>query len=124
VDAQLGTDIQASVITWTQPFGGCPGAVGITSALTYGYERVAAASLQYFKSATYQPYNDFHIRPAMMLAGYTPQDIVSLIDRGASAQHIPPTGDGYFIRTTDASAAIPVMPIFARWLANGITKTG
>jgi len=23
-------------------------------------------------SATYHPYTDFHIRPAMMLAGYTP----------------------------------------------------
>jgi hypothetical protein len=89
-DTQLGTDIQASMITLTQPY----------------------------------VVLDFHIRPAMMLTGYTPQDIVSLIDRGASAQHILPTGDGYFIRTTDASAAIPAMPIFARWSANGITKTG
>jgi uncharacterized protein (TIGR03790 family) len=110
VDAQLGTNIQAYVITWTQPymvFGGRAGAVGITSALTYGYDRAAAASPQYFNSATYQPYTDFHIRPAMMLAGYTPQDIVSLIDRGALAQHILPTGDGYFIRTTDARRSDP-----------------
>ena len=43
----------------------------------------------------------------MMLAGYTPQDIVSLIDRGAFAQHILPTGDGYFIRTMDARRSDP-----------------
>jgi hypothetical protein len=110
VDAQLGTNIQAYVITWTQPymvFGGREGAVGITSAFTYGYDRAAARSPHYFNSATYQPYTDFHIRPAMMLAGYTPQDIVSLIDRGALAQHILPTGDRYFIRTTDARRSDP-----------------
>ena len=110
VDAQLGTNIQAYVITWTQPymvFGEHAGAVGITSAFTYGYDRAAARSPRYFNSATYQPYTDFHIRPAMMLAGYTPQDIVSLIDRGALAQHILPMGDGYFIRTTDARRSDP-----------------
>jgi uncharacterized protein (TIGR03790 family) len=109
VDAQLGTNIQAYAIAWTQPymvFGGPTGAVGITSAFTYGYDRAAAPS-RYFNSATYHPYTDFHIRPAMMLAGYTPQDIVSLIDRGAFAQHILPTGDGYFIRTTDTRRSDP-----------------
>jgi uncharacterized protein (TIGR03790 family) len=110
VDAQLGTNIQAYAITWTQPYmvlGGPGGAVGITSAFTYGYDSAAARSSRYFNSATYQPYTDLHIRPAMMLAGYTPQDIVSLIDRGASAQHILPTGNGYFIRTTDARRSDP-----------------
>jgi hypothetical protein len=43
----------------------------------------------------------------MMLAGYTPQDVVLLIDRGASAQNILPTGNGYFIRTTDARRSDP-----------------
>jgi uncharacterized protein (TIGR03790 family) len=110
VDTQLGTNIQAYVITWTQPYmvlGGRQGAVGITSAFTYGYDRAAAPPPHYFNSASYQPYTDFHIRPAMMLAGYTSQDIVSLIDRAALAQHILPTGDGYFIRTTDARRSDP-----------------
>ena len=43
----------------------------------------------------------------MMLAGYSPQHVVSLIDRGALAQQILPTGDGYFIRTTDARRSDP-----------------
>jgi uncharacterized protein (TIGR03790 family) len=110
VDAQLGTDIQAYAITWTQPYmvlGRSAGAVGITSALTYGYDSSAARSSRYFNSATYHPYTDLHIRPAMMVAGYTPQDIVSLIDRGASAQNILPTGNGYFIRTTDGRRSDP-----------------
>jgi uncharacterized protein (TIGR03790 family) len=110
VDAELATNIQAYAITWTQSymvFGGPAGAVGITSPFTYGYDSAAARSPHYFNSATYRPYTDFHIRPAMMLAGYTPQDIVSLIDRGAFAQNILPTGDGYFIRTTDARRSDP-----------------
>jgi uncharacterized protein (TIGR03790 family) len=110
VDAQLGTNIQAYAITWTQPYmvlGGSAGPVGITSAFTYGYDSAAARSSGYFNSATYHPYTEVHIRPAMMLAGYTPQDIVSLIDRGASAQSILPTGNGYFIRTTDARRSDP-----------------
>jgi uncharacterized protein (TIGR03790 family) len=110
VDAQSGTNIQAYAIAWTQPymvFGGPAGAVGITSAFTYGSDRAAVRSSQYFNSVTYHPYTDFHIRPAMMLAGYTPQDIVSLIDRGGLAQHILPTGNGYFIRTTDARRSDP-----------------
>jgi len=75
VDAQLGENIQAYAITWTQPYmvlGDSAGAVGITSAFTYGYDSAAARSSHYFNSATYHPYTDFHIRPAMMLAGYTP----------------------------------------------------
>jgi hypothetical protein len=114
VDAQLATNIQAYAITWTQPymvFGGSSGAVGITSAFTYGYDSAAARS-RYFNSVTYHLYTDFHIRPAMMLAGYTPQDIVSLIDRGALAQNILPTGNGYFIRTTDARRSDPRYPAF------------
>jgi uncharacterized protein (TIGR03790 family) len=110
VDARLGENIQAYAITWTQPYmvlGGPAGAVGITSAFTYGYDSAAARPSRYFNSATYHPYTDFHIRPAMMLAGYTPQDVVSLIDRGASAQNILPTGNGYFIRTTDARRSDP-----------------
>ncbi len=109
VDAQLGPNIQAYVITWTQPyavFGGRPGAVGITSAFTYGYNGGEGEFPNYFNTTTYQPYTDFQIRPAMMLAGYTPQDIISLIDRGAVAQHILPAGNGYFISTTDAVRSV------------------
>jgi len=131
VDAQLGENIQAYAITWTQPYmvlGEFAGAVGITSAFTYGYDSAAARSSRYFNSATYHPYTDLHIRPAMMLAGYTPQDIVSLIDRGASAQNILPTGNGYFIRTTDGRRSNPRYAAFRAVLGewdhrNGLNMT-
>jgi uncharacterized protein (TIGR03790 family) len=131
VDAQLSENIQAYAITWAQPYmvlGEFAGAVGITSAFTYGYDSAAARSSRYFNSATYHPYTDLHIRPAMMLAGYTPQDIVSLIDRGASAQNILPTGNGYFIRTTDARRSDPRSAAFRAVLGewdhrNGLNMT-
>jgi uncharacterized protein (TIGR03790 family) len=127
VDAQLGENIQAYAIIWTQPYtvlGGSVGAVGITSAFTYGYDSAAARSSRYFNSATYYPYADFHIRPAMMLAGYTPQDIVSLIDRGASAQNTQPTGNGYFIRTTDARRSNPRSAAFGAVLGEWNHRNG
>jgi uncharacterized protein (TIGR03790 family) len=127
VDAQLGTNIQGYAITWTQPymvFGGPVGAVGITSAFTYGNDGGAAAFPHYFNSTTYQPYSDFHIRPAMMLAGYTPQDIVSLIDRGVLAQHISPTGDGYFVVTTDTVRSDPRHADFRAVVAEWYHRNG
>jgi hypothetical protein len=64
----------------------------------------------------------------MMLAGYTPQDIVSLIDRGASAQNTLPSGNGYFIRTTDARRSDPryaaFRAVFGEWNhRNGLNMT-
>jgi uncharacterized protein (TIGR03790 family) len=103
--ARLSARIQAYAITWTQPYA-VSGGVGITNALTYGYSGGKGGSPHYYNTATYQPYTDFRIRPAMMLAGYTPQDVVSLIDRGAVAQQTLPTGNGYFIRTTDAARSV------------------
>jgi uncharacterized protein (TIGR03790 family) len=105
VDAQLRPRIQAYAIAWTQPYA-VSGGVGITSAFTYGYDGGKGGPPRYFNSDTYQPFTDFRIRPAMMLAGYTPQDVVSLIDRGAAAQQILPSGDGYFIRTTDVARSV------------------
>jgi hypothetical protein len=46
----------------------------------------------------------------MMLAGYTPQDIISLIDRGTLAQHILPTGMDILSVLQMHGEAIPDMP--------------
>jgi uncharacterized protein (TIGR03790 family) len=105
VDARLSPRIQGYALTWSQPYR-VSGGVGITSAFTYGYGGGEGGPPHYYNTATYQPYTDFQIRPAMMLAGYTPQDVVSLIDRGVLAQQTLPTGNGYFIRTTDAARSV------------------
>jgi uncharacterized protein (TIGR03790 family) len=105
VEARSTPQIQAYAITWTQPYA-VSGGVGITNAFTYGYDGGKGGSPHYYNTGTYQPYTDFRIRPAMMLAGYTPQDVVSLIDRGSSAQQTLPAGNGYFIRTTDAARSV------------------
>jgi uncharacterized protein (TIGR03790 family) len=122
VDAKTASNIQAYVLTWTQPYsvsGGSSGAVGITSAFAYGYNGGQGGFPSYFNATTYQPYTDWQIRPAMMLAGYTPQDVIALIDRGALAQQTLPTGTGYFIRTSDAARSDPryteFMAVIEKW---------
>jgi uncharacterized protein (TIGR03790 family) len=105
VDARLSPRIQAYALSWTQPYR-VSGGVGITSAFTYGYAGGEGGRSHYYNTATYQPSTDFQIRPAMMLAGYTAQDVVSLIDRGASAQQTLPIGNGYFVRTPDGARSV------------------
>ena len=114
-------DIQALVITWTEPWKvtGIDSSKGmsITSAFALGFSPdyyndgalVCEATLAtpYFSTASVRPYSDFGLRPAMMLAGVDEQDVVDLIDRGVSADQTFPAGDGYFIRTTDSTRSIP-----------------
>ncbi len=114
-------DIQALVITWTEPWKvtGVASSKGmsITSAFALGFSPdyyndgalVCEATLAtpYFSTASVRPYSDFGLRPAMMLAGVDEQHVVDLIDRGVSADQTFPAGDGYFIRTTDSTRSIP-----------------
>jgi len=122
VEAKISSDIQAYALAWTQPYsvsGGSSGPVGITSAFAYGYNGGQGGPPSYYNATTHQPYTDWQIRPAMMLAGYTPQDVIALIDRGALAQQTLPTGTGYFIRTRDAARSDPrymaFMAVIEKW---------
>ncbi len=102
---QLGPNIQAYAITWTQPWS-VGGGVGLTTAFSVGYGAAGAAN-PYYNNGSVQPYTDLKFRPAMMVAGFTLQDSLSLIDGGASAAQTLPSGTGYFIRTTDAVRSNP-----------------
>ena len=105
VDARLGPDIQAYAIMWTQPWS-VGGGVGVTTAFSMGYG-AAEGSNPYYNSGSVQPYTDLKFRPSMMVAGFTLQDSLSLIDRGALAAQTLPTGNGFFIRTTDSVRSNP-----------------
>lgn len=115
IEAAIDPNIQGFVVTWTQPwkvgeqwsnYG-----MSITSALALGFSAEylnntpsacnAPHNINYYDSDSNKPFVDHDIRPAMMLGGYTVQDVFALIDRGALAAQNFPEGDGYFIRTTD-----------------------
>lgn len=113
VDAALPANVQATVLTWTRPFrvqGTC--GMSITSAFALGYDvkycnNVYTAAVPYFDSDSTHPWQDFGIRPSMMLGASTYQAATALIDRGVRSDASYPAGDGYLIRTTDTARSGP-----------------
>jgi uncharacterized protein (TIGR03790 family) len=61
----------------------------------------------YYNSNSTKPYTDFHIRPAMMLAGESAAAVKATIDKGVAADKSMPTGTGWFVRTADATRSSP-----------------
>jgi uncharacterized protein (TIGR03790 family) len=110
-------DIQALVITWTEPWMvkeiDTTKGMSITSAFALGFHidyyndtsQVCEATREtsYYNTDSVRPFNDFGLRPAMMLAGTGEQNVIDLIDKAVASDQSFPEGDGYFIRTTDVN---------------------
>lgn len=107
--------VQAWAITWTTPYR--VEGMAITSAFALGFDEEyyddhpvlvceATAAVAYADSDSVRPYDDFGIRPAMMLAGATLQDALDLIDRGSAADFQFPAGNGFLVRTTDMARSV------------------
>jgi uncharacterized protein (TIGR03790 family) len=114
VEAALAPEIQALAITWTTPYR--VGCMSVTSAFALGYDDqwcntggggcAETAESPYWDSDSYAPWTDHQVRPAMMLAGKTAEDVFDLVDRGIAADGTHPTGDGWFVRTTDVARSV------------------
>lgn len=111
VDAAVGDDIQAFAITWTTPYR--VDCMSITSAFALGFDTMycatpcnPTAAVDYFDSESVAPYTDHGIRPAMSIVAAQQADAIALIDRGIAADGTRPTGDGYFVRTTDTARSV------------------
>ena len=104
--AQLPTRIQAYALAWTQPYR--VECMSITSAFAFGFNRdfcaegcqVTRAS-PYFDSPSSAPHTELGLRPAMMLAGRSVEEVRALIDRGLRADDRWPTGTAYLLSTGD-----------------------
>ncbi len=115
IDTRLPAGVQASLVTWTQPsrvVGTAPGAscaMGITSALAFGYNPVLCGGCgrtqasAYYDTDTTRPWTDLRIRPAMLLGAPTLEAAQALIQRGLAAEGSAPTGTGWLLRTADAA---------------------
>jgi len=111
-EAAAGPDVQAYVITWTNPYR--VEGMSITSAFALGYDEKyfdtspcnPTASVDYFQSDSTRPFTDHGIRPTMMLAGVSEADVRALIDRGIASDDTLPTGTGYMVRTTDVARSV------------------
>jgi uncharacterized protein (TIGR03790 family) len=111
---QSKPELQAIVITWTEPWKVSPpdstAGMGLTSAVTFGFlpeyyndsDRcdLTAVSPLYGMDLS-APFTDFGLRPTMMLAGENAQKAIDVVDRSVDAKGTFPLPTGYLVRTTD-----------------------
>jgi len=107
IQARTPSSIQAYALAWTRPYqADC---MSMTSAVALGFDEKycssrcgATASSAYFDADTTSPYSSTQkLRPAMMLAGQTLEQIKALIDRGVRADFSYPDGTAYLLSTSD-----------------------
>ncbi|MDN5881807.1 MAG: TIGR03790 family protein, partial [Nitrosospira sp.] len=91
---------------WTVPYR--VDCMSLTSALAFGFDEDYCSSScgptkpsPYFNSPSLRPAADHKLRPAMMLAGASFEQIKALIDRGVAADHSLPGGSAYLVITPD-----------------------
>ena len=99
-------NIQYYALAWSQPFR--VGCMSITSAFAFGYNEAFCANgckstrqSAYFNATTRRPYQDLGIRPTMMLAGSSLDQVQAMIDRGVAADATYPKGTAYLVSTRD-----------------------
>jgi uncharacterized protein (TIGR03790 family) len=132
MQAELPDGIQALALAWTRPY--IVECMAITTAFSAGFDLgycggcAITLTSPYYDSPSFWPFDDHGIRPTMMLAGATVENVQALIDRGLSADgSVHPTGDGYLIRTTDQDRSVrygDFLAIPAAWAhEGGLTMT-
>jgi uncharacterized protein (TIGR03790 family) len=108
LQAQLPAGIQALALAWAAPYR--VGCMSITSAFAFGYDRAyCAASCRWTRASPYagsdsaRPFDDFAMRPTMMLAATDAAAAERLIRRGIAADGSLPAGTVYLVRTKDTA---------------------
>jgi uncharacterized protein (TIGR03790 family) len=111
VDALTPEHIQAYALTWVEPYR--VGCMSITAAFAFGYnERFCAKGClttqpsEYAGSSSLKPYDDYGIRPTMIVAGESLAQGKALIDRGIAADGSWPEGAAYLVTTSDAARSV------------------
>ena len=106
VRAETPATVQVYALAWTLPYR--VGCMSITTAFTAGYDEAwcakgckATRKSPYFDSDSRRPFDDLGLRPAMLLAGESTDDVRALIERGIEADGSRPGGTGYLLSTKD-----------------------
>ncbi|MGD8934426.1 MAG: TIGR03790 family protein [Gammaproteobacteria bacterium] len=122
------SNIQFYALAWSQPYK--VGCMSITSAFAFGFDEAYCAKgckptrkSAYFNAATRRPYHDLGIRPTMMLAGSSFEQIRDMIDRGVAADASYPKGTAYLVSTSDRARNVRahVYPAVLNQLAGRIS---
>jgi len=121
-------NIQFYALAWSQPYK--VDCMSITSAFAFGFDEAYCAKgckptrqSAYFNAATRKPYQDLGIRPTMMLAGSSLEQIRAMIDRGVEADASYPKGSAYLVSTSDRARNVRshFYPATARQLGTRIS---
>lgn len=111
IDRATPAHIQAYALAWTTPFR--VDCMSMTSALSLGFDEAYCSSKcgptkasPYFNSPSRYPANDHKIRPSMMLAGVSFEQVKALIDRGVASDQQFPDGRAYLLDTPDKTRSV------------------
>ncbi len=106
IKKQTPDNVQYYALAWSKPYR--VACMSITSAVAFGFDKSFCAKgckptrlSAYYNSDSEQPYNDLNIRPAMMLAGSSLQQIYAMIDRGVASDNTKPEATAYLMSTSD-----------------------
>lgn len=106
IDRLTPEHVQAFAVAWTAPYR--VECMSLTSALAFGFDKKYCADKceptapsPYFNALGSYPFDDYKIRPAMMLAGTSFTQVKDLIDRGIASDHTFPKGQAYLLNTSD-----------------------
>jgi uncharacterized protein (TIGR03790 family) len=98
--------IQFYALAWSQPYK--VGCMSITSAFAFGFDEAYCAKgcnptrqSAYFNASTRKPFQELGIRPTMLLAGGSEEQVRDMIDRGVDADASYPKGTAYLVSTSD-----------------------
>lgn len=111
LDQALPEHIQALALAWAQPH--TVGCMSISSAFAFGFDEKYCAKgcattqpSQYHNSKTTRPFQEYGMRPAMLLAAKNLEDAKALIDRGVAADNTRPHGKAYLLNTNDFNRSV------------------
>ncbi|MGE0383496.1 MAG: TIGR03790 family protein [Gammaproteobacteria bacterium] len=111
VEARLPPGIQAYALTWTAPYR--VDCMSITTAFAAGFDPAWCASgchatrrSPYFNTSGHRPFEQYGLRPAMIVAAGSVEGAIGLVERGYLADGTRPAGTGYLVQTTDKARSV------------------
>ena len=106
VKKQTPDTVQYYALAWSKPYK--VACMSMTSAFAFGFDRAYCAKgcnttreSEFYNSDSSLPGDELNIRPAMMLAGSSLQQVYNLIDRGVESDYSNPQATAYLMNTTD-----------------------
>ncbi len=125
VKAKTPSQVEGYALTWAAPYR--VECMSITSAFAFGFDKTHCANgctptavNPYFNQPTIHPYQDFKMRPTMMIAATNFAQAKSLIDRGVASDATNPSGTAYLMNTSDQARNVrsQFYPMIQKYLAS------